>query len=110
MAAGLGTRGCGAGRSEMLRHALRRPMFRRQGVRCFGAKASVVELEMPGGLTTPSAEGGGSSATLRHRYYMHLKITTDPFLQDYFFKKFIREWAGDSNSYGMMFIVPWQRA
>lgn len=58
-------------------------------------------VTLPGGLKAHVARGPWSSAGMRERYYMHLKMTTDPFLQDFFFKRFVHLSCSDPNSYGL---------
>jgi hypothetical protein len=74
-----------------------------RAVRRLGAKGPDrgPEMLMPGGLTVHSARGGLSSATLRDKYYMHFKMTTDPFLQDFFFKRSVHQMCNDPSCYGL---------
>jgi hypothetical protein len=65
----------------------------------YGAAKVEGEVMLPGGLKAHCARGGMSSATYRERYYMHLKMTTDPFLQDFFFKRFVFQSCDDPNQY-----------
>jgi hypothetical protein len=59
------------------------------------------QVTMPGGLKCHSARGNYSSAIFREKFYMHLKMTTDPFLQDFFFKRAVFQLSCDPNMYPM---------
>lgn len=51
-----------------------------------------------------SEPGPWSTYSMRQRYTIFLKTTTDPMIGDYFYEKWLHNWAGDVPSYNYWFV------
>jgi len=56
-------------------------------------------------LSSYSETGSFSTFSIRQRYTMLLKNTTDPTIADFFYEKWLHSWVGDAPSYNYWFIT-----